>query len=723
MKEDGAQVINQANRLPIVEGIQTFAHCINAMEASIDALESGVGDGRCLDIARQSLAYAISTKCGFAPPDIRLGFAPILDAAATSGNGRREAAILVLRALAVDGLLPFAEDHSLERRATALIEGAFSDQLRGLRLNEKRQTYEKLVALKGYHGSSCQLLKPLSEAGPTLADIESAKADIQKATRNGALSAYLEPFSWAILKGKVNQICDQVSQVVGCNDASYKQRFEQLSTACFELKCFSEESPTFLTNYFVKPFVNSVEQALLDLKANSAGRFACSLEPRRKQPIIAEKKYPLHLVDKLLTITVPFVNHGPGMAVDVTVELDCGTQNAIALESEDLILGDIPPGDFAISFRVMVVEPSLAVPMVMQVNWSELFGEKRSVALDVRLSGQDATIDWAALEQLDPYSLEVAEGDRFVGRTAKVQAIGNRLVKTQMSSTYITGQKRVGKTSLAQAVLRYLAKYGKTELSYEPLYLEWGEYCAADATGTVRALGEQLYAFLRNYLSSDVAVVEPTFEGSLAPLNAIAKSLEARAPTKRFIVVLDEFDEIHPEMYRLGALAEAFFANLRTLAARRNLAFILVGGEKMPFIIGAQGDQLNKFVPELLDYFSRGDEWVDYVELVTSPVRKDLNWEDGAISELFNLTNGHPYFTKLLAAKVFSNAVTERDTEIIASDVRHAASGKISELDTNAFAHFWKDGLNCEREKGEVIELKRLRTLVAPLGARGEKVP
>jgi hypothetical protein len=166
-------------------------------------------------------------------------------------------------------------------------------------------------------------------------------------------------------------------------------------------------------------------------------------------------------------------------------------------------------------------------------------------------------------------------------------------------------------------------------------------------------------------------------------------------------------------MYRFGPLAEIFFANIRTLAARKNLAFILVGGEKMPFIIGAQGDQLNKFVREPLDYFSRADEWNDFVELVTGPLKGSLNWEEPALNELFTLTNGHPYYTKLLCAKVFSNAVVQRDTEIISRDIRHALSGRVSELDTNAFAHFWKDGINSERETSEVIELKRLRLLVA----------
>ena len=133
----------------------------------------------------------------------------------------------------------------------------------------------------------------------------------------------------------------------------------------------------------------------------------------------------------------------------------------------------------------------------------------------------------------------------------------------------------------------------------------------------------------------------------------------------------------------------------------------------MPFIIGAQGDQLNKFVREPLDYFSRSSEWADYIELVTRPVRGVLNWDEAAINELYNVTNGHPYYTKLLCARIFLVAVRERDTEIISSDVRHAVHDLVPELDTNAFAHFWKDRIEGEREQSEVLELKRLRVLVA----------
>lgn len=660
--------------------------------------------------ARDHFARAIAAVCKMVT--IPKSLSTLLEVAGRAHAGRREAAILTVRALAIDDLLPMSEDQQLGRMAVALVEVGFGDGCKSLKLNEKRQTYEKVDALKGLHEAICKSLSVLHELPTSLKEIDALNGDIQRALRKEQCGAYLSPFGWTLLRSKVLHVCEQLADLVACHDATYKSRFDQVSETCRDLHGMAQ-SPGFLQSKYIAPFVAKVEGSLQTLKDGSAEQFACTLEPRRKAPEIAEKRYPLHRVGEMLTITVPMLNHGPGVAVDVNVELDCGLGSTLLLDTEALRLGDIPPGEFAISFKSMVVEPAKTVSMAAQVSWNELFGEPKSIALDVRLTAQDPTVDWSSLEKLDPYSLEEADSQQFVGRTAKVQAIGNRLLKAQMSSTYITGQKRIGKTSLAKAVLRYVTSAAQAPIEYQTTYLEWGEYSTADAGSTVKALGAHLYSFLQTHLPSTVVLPSPSFEGSLAPLNVIAKALESSRPNLRFVIVLDEFDEIHPEMYRFGALAEAFFANLRTLASRKNLAFILVGGEKMPFIIGAQGDQLNKFGRERLDYFSRSDEWTDFVELVTGPARESLNWEESALNELFTLTNGHPYYTKLLCAKVFANAIAQRDTEIISRDVRHALIGQLSELDVNAFAHFWKDGINAERETAEVIELKRLRFLVS----------
>ncbi len=659
---------------------------------------------------RKSFTATVVDLCGLASAPKQIS--TLLQLATESPKGRRDAAILTARLLAVDGILMPEQDQALPRMAVGLIEAGFPDGCKQLRLSEKRQTYEKLDAIRGLHEFICNGLRVLATLPCNIAEIDSMKAEIQRAVHKDIHAAYLQPFNGDTARTKIAHICEQIATLHACKDANYKALFDQLQESTSDLALNTGVS-TFFDLEFVIPFQNSMNAALQNLKRGSVERFACNIDPRRKQPQIAEKRYPLHRINEMITVTVPMVNSGPGMATDVTIELDCGRGSPIALDIEQIRLGNIPPGEFAVSFQAMVVETTARARLAMQVSWNQLFAESKSAALDLELIAQDSAVDWVALEQLDPFSLEEADQAQFVGRTAKVQAIGNRLLKTQMSSTYITGQKRVGKTSLAKAVLRYVSAQAKLPVIYETTYLEWGEYSTADARGTVMALGQHIFNFLMSHLPEGESLPTPSFDGSLAPLNLIAKTLEEKAANKRFVFVLDEFDEIHPEMYRFGPLAEVFFANIRTLAARKNLAFILVGGEKMPFIISAQGDQLNKFVREPLDYFSRADEWNDFVELVTGPTKGRLNWEEPALNELFTLTNGHPYYTKLLCAKVFSNAVAQRDTEIISRDIRHALSGRVSELDTNAFAHFWKDGINFERETSEVIELKRLRLLVA----------
>jgi hypothetical protein len=688
---------------------KSFTEAVDAMEQEL-ANHLTLGVQADLNIVREHLSLAV-TICSqtISPPK---SFSALLDAAMANQKGRREAAILMVRALSIDNLIPFSEDTQLERKVCALIEAGFADQCGQLDLSDRRQTFKKLRDLGGLHEQICRHLQLLRELPTSLEEIDKLRSEIQKAIKSGQSGAYLQPFGWTAMRAKISNICEQISELVACKDTTFKARFDRVNDACEDLARVGK-SPSFLCRDYITPYAESIAKALRALESGATDQFKCSIEPRRKGPLYAEKRYPLHQANKMLTITIPMVNSGPGMAVDVSVELDCGSLSSIALDSEEIHLGEIPPGEFAIAFKALVVEPAESVSMAVQVSWNEVFGESKSTALTVKLAAQNPSVDWKALEQLDPFSLEVADADRFIGRNAKVLSIASRLLKPQMSSTYITGQKRIGKTSLAKAVLRYVQAEEKPPTSYETCYLEWGEFATADAKGTLKALGEEVYVFLKEFLPSDVILPAISFDGTIAPLNAVLKAIETHCPTKRFILVLDEFDELHPELYRFGPLAEAFFANLRTLAARKNLAFILVGGEKMPFIIGAQGDQLNKFVREGLDYFNRSDEWNDYVQLVTGPTTGSLNWEDSALNELFTATNGHPYYTKLLCAKIFSTAIAQRDTEILVRDVRHALNGRVSELDTNAFAHFWKDGINAEREEEEIIELKRLRLLTA----------
>lgn len=666
------------------------------------------------DCTRTSFLKIVSLTCNL--PGNQESLESAIASLDTVSLGQRDAAILILRLLAVDDLLLVNDPvNKVSRMLPGFIEKFVPDIARYLKLNEKRQNYEKIEALKIFHGyviSNFEILSKLPQ-NLELAEIKNLDSAIRRPFANKIYQAYLQPFGFTIIKAKIESILSQISRLIDCSDARYKSYFDQLDEDVKELKNYCATAFSFLTDGPIKSFVLCVEYGMRALESSASEMFYCEIISKRKLAKAAEKKYPLHEVGRSVTFKIPMQNLGPGVAVDFIAEIDCGADNnSIIIENPVQRLGDIPPGDFAILISAFIVESTPMVCVTIQLEWRQLFGKEANNVFSVEIDAQDSSVNWSLLENLEPYSLEVAEGDAFVGRLAKLKSIGNRLLKKPMSSTYITGQKRIGKTSLARAAVEY-ARLSGGESNVYTLYLEYGEYCSASPEATVRALAENIFFFLQSFLVSDIQVQFPDFNGTLAQLNNIAKILASQLPDRRFVIVLDEFDEIHPEMYRLGALAETFFANLRTLASRNNLAFILVGGEKMPFIIGAQGDQLNKFVREPLDYFSRSLEWEEYCTLVTRPLYGLINWDDGAINELFNLTNGHPYYTNLLCSRIVAISVIERDTEIIVSDVRHALNVIVSELDTNSFAHMWKDGINAEREEAEVTELKRLRLLVA----------
>lgn len=684
---------------------------ISSFEKSLMRFENENFSTELLDEARNELGILLSTLCSISPIIEGTKLDSSLKDIERSAE-RRDAAILLLRSLEIDGLLSVdVHESKASRIIPSLVEQVLPNIAKYCKTSEKKLSYEKIESLRTFHGFVLSNFSNLTSLSSDLNEINNLKTNILRPFSNGLYQSYLQPFGFLLFSTKVESITSQIEQLISCNDARYKNLFDQLSEEVRELDSLCDEYYSFFSQKIIKFFVISLQTAISQLGSTASDRFHCELTLLRKSIKAAEKRYPLHEVDRYVTFKIPMTNNGPGIAVGVVVEIDVGNNQSLMIMSEEQRLGDIPPGDFALLIPVCVIQSIKNVRMTIQLEWRQLFGKDANYVFDVEIEGQDPSVNWSQLEQIEPYSLEVAQGDHFVGRIAKVKSIGNRLLKSSMSSTYITGQKRIGKTSLAHAVMQYTSE-NTTADEFKFLYLEYGEYCSSSPEVTLKSLGENIYEFLKSSLPNSIEVSTPNFQGSLSPLNSIAKLLYELAPLKRFVIILDEFDEIHPEMYRLGALAETFFANIRTLASRNNLAFILVGGERMPFIIGAQGDQLNKFVREPLDYFSRSTEWEEYCKLVKNPVQGLLNWDDAAISELFNLTNGHPYYTNLLCSRIVSIAVRERDTEIISSDVRHAMNILISELDTNSFAHMWKDGINSEREIAEVTELKRLRMLV-----------
>jgi hypothetical protein len=249
------------------------------------------------------------------------------------------------------------------------------------------------------------------------------------------------------------------------------------------------------------------------------------------------------------SVLIPLINKGPGWAHDVTVQ-GVAESDSICVDGDILEIGDVRPGEFSIAVRVLVWAPCREAGMLLYVSWRMAGApEKQSRTFSVSLEAQRADVDWSNLETRDPYSITVAEGSRFVGRVARVRSISSRYTREVMKSVLIEGQKRVGKSSLALAVRDAVtAQSNNTHI----IYREFGDYGSADPSDTIAALGKTIADEMLLFLPAGDLQPQRDFRGTLAPLNQLARTLQVRCPSRRFLIILDEFDA--SSLFRVGVI-------------------------------------------------------------------------------------------------------------------------------------------------------------------------
>ena len=357
-----------------------------------------------------------------------------------------------------------------------------------------------------------------------------------------------------------------------------------------------------------------------------------------------------------------------------------------------------------------VVIPSAEAKLLTQLSWDGPGGRTEQMH-EIPVVAQREDVDWASVEFTEPYSLEaVTTEDDLIGRKDELKRL-LRLTNLQtVGSGYIYGQKRVGKTSLANAVAESLKCNSDT--NWVVISKGSGDYVGDDATSTLRTLGDVLVQAMKQQIPGLAGVESPDFTNGLAPLSGFVDQALAHNGV-RILFILDEFDELPPELFRRTDLSTALFQPLRQISNKQGCGFLLVGGESMQQIMNSQGDRLNKFRPVELDYFTKSNSWSDFVELIRRPVQDWLTISDPALDELFVSSAGNPYFAKLLATQLFSDMVENRYSDASEFDMIAAIDHALASIGANSFAHFWTDGLAEAVDNAEEIRIIRRSVLIA----------
>ena len=421
----------------------------------------------------------------------------------------------------------------------------------------------------------------------------------------------------------------------------------------------------------------------------------------------ANKKYPLHSAGSTLRLYLAVTNAGPGQALDVYLD----ELQAIGVEvaSDTSPIGTMMPGYLSTYLEARVTEPDEGVAFLSGVvKWTNSDGSADLRSFEVTFSAQRADIDWDSLVQ--PYDLEPVDSDHdFAGRGDVLGQLRGLVARTRVGNAFVLGQKRVGKTSIVLAFQRYL----ETQSDVVTAYLEAGTFVATDGLSSIQSMGvalcEELQAADPRFADLEV----PEFRDNLAPVKSFIGQARRNHPKLRVVFLIDEFDDLPVELYRRGAVGDALFLSLRTLAGLEHVGFVLVGGEKMAPIVTAQGQRLNKFENLEITLFDREQHWGDFADLVRFPTREWLEISDDALVYLFEVTHGHPYFTKLVCQQLYQIMHESRDSHVAVVEMQQATDRAEAKAGEQNFAHFWEDGVVGSGVEVEEVSVRRRIWLLA----------
>ena len=422
------------------------------------------------------------------------------------------------------------------------------------------------------------------------------------------------------------------------------------------------------------------------------------------------KKYPLEQVGADIVYRVRIQNDGTRPARDLSLD-EVASDDAIRLITGPTMLGTIQAGGYIdVDIVGTVIVPCGESILTALFSWARP-GSRHESLHDFVVEPQKADMDWGKVDAAEPYSLEaITTGKDLIGRRRELRSLLQRTNQETVGSAYIYGQKRVGKTSLANAVAEQLES--DPEANWVVITKGSGDYVSDGSNATIKALGDLLVRELRMRIPDLNDIPSPDFSNGLAPLSTLIDEVLRRHDV-RILFILDEFDELPIELFQRNNVSASLFQPLRQISNKRGCGLILVGGESMQQIVNGQGDRLNRFRATRVDYFNKSTDWNDFSDLVRLPVQDWLTITDQALDELFRCSAGNPYFAKLLAGQLAENMISFRHCDAGEADVTVAIDNALSAIGANSFAHFWTDGIVHDPENAEQIRLVRRAVLIA----------
>lgn len=614
---------------------------------------------------------------------------------------KRFIAFCLLRIYSINSEL--LRDISVKHNIHKFFETTIPDIYKQIDITQKTETYEieskltsfikekeKVIALKVNTEFDLHFIQ----------DYRRSYREILKQRKNN-------PIIWQFLGDKIDeQLFDKAFKILEeYSSSEYKNKFELYNKAenildnIIELS--NEMGTKYSVEYIAKPFSNIKEKLNLDFINNPYSKPAKLIikKTEKKYPFLQNSNYKLQLLIE---------NESTGYANEAIVRITLYDDDVISIKETEQYVGLITTSSI-VEFSYKGVKHSENVFLIGHIEWTNFNEEKCKSEFEFELSGQKSNIDWDAIEKEEPYDLEpVTDEDDFIGRKKIISDL--KKIKNKVGSSYIFGQRRVGKTSIVKTLQSTI-----TTKDILIIYIEAGDWDSATSPyKSLEDLGEKICSRIKKHDPKFNSIDIPNFDGSFNRMTNFLDDVTDIDKSFRVIVILDEFDRISNKLLYQGDIASSFVNTIRAISNRPQFGFILVGGEKMEYIL-SQWQEFNKFSPIRVDYFDKKTEWEDFKNLIKFPIQNFFEISDKAIDYIYNQTSGNPYFTKKICVELFSLMTSNRDSHITIEEAEKATniardSQNIAATD---FSHFWKDGIKEKEEKEEEISINRRKVLLS----------
>jgi hypothetical protein len=593
--------------------------------------------------------------------------------------------------------------HKIER----LFDESLMDLYKVFKIDKKIQSYEKINLLRDIATTTEKKIQEVINSFSALSQGKIFRQDYLKALNSTSAQIIVWPF----LPPQYNSIgskdlTEEIEKTTREKLMGAMSFYERINEA---VRIQSRNAELFGTDYS-KRFISNLMLKYLEM-VNAEIQANPFFKPANMEISKYEKKYPLWDGEKEILLALNVTNNGNGCAYDVMVEIEEFTD--IEIKNKCISLGRFEPGELRLDLPGKVKTNTLQSIGCGRVTWKNYDKTTGSKEFYIIIESQKIDFDWANLSNMLPYSLEPVESDiELIGRDDMLAYLFSLVNSSNVGSCFLYGQKRVGKTSIVKTLRNKILS--QNDSNYIPIYLERGDFAHPEPDKTIEQLGRRICQIISDRDKRFKSVPIPIFDRSLSPLTQYLDSLVSIVPSLKVLFIFDEFDELPLDLYKRGAVGDAFFGTLRTITGKPNYGIIVVGGENMDYILNFQGASLNKFVSQTVDYFDKSPHWRDFCNLVRQPISKWMEITDKGINLLYEYTAGNPFFTKLICARLFRMMVERRDNHITEIEIKTSIESAIkNDIALNKVAHFWTDGIFESSTRLEEISLQRRKVLLS----------